>query len=108
MLLFPDRNDPSFSLPEVLPLLMPLAYRKPRPPLNRFSNRSYLQRVHAKNALQLALTRPPDALSFPRLAATQRLSVPHNIAFARRMGQQTSPSFRISFKKSRPAPAPRL
>ena len=44
-------TTPGVSLPEVLPLLMPLAYRKPRPPLKRFSNLSYLQRVHARNCL---------------------------------------------------------
>src|SRR5439155_26674656 len=40
-----------FSMPVVLHILIPFAYRKPGPPLNRFSNRSYLQRVHATTCL---------------------------------------------------------
>jgi|SRR5260221_2168890 len=92
--------------PEVVPRLASLAYRKPRLPLKRFSNLSYLQRVDARNCLAVRTHLPPDALSFPRLAATQLLSVPHNVAFARRMVQQSLPSFRFLSTKRTPAHAP--
>ena len=70
---------PGFSLPEVLPLLVPLAYRKPHPQLNRFSNRSYLQRVHARNCLAVrthSASRCP-AIS-PSRANTTTAPRPHN------------------------------
>src|SRR5438477_176042 len=68
---------------------------------------NFSPRVHATNrVLRLAFTRPPDPPSFPRPAATPLLSVPHNVAFARRMVHQASPSFRISFKNRPPARAP--